>query len=443
MSEIDFFDARLVDGTGTIITLDNGDVDDISINYSQGAGVRALCNGSWGFTSVEGKFDLKNVIKSAKELSIQMNSYSPAEKIELAPVEAPVVRNAPVTKINPKDVSIEEKVELLKEIEKHARVDGVKSTNVMYAESEMIFRYCNSEGVECEYETIRTGFAVTAVAAENNKYQVGRESRFGVCGYELFDDHNAYHLAESAGKTAVELLSAENSPAGNLPVILDQELAGVFVHEAVGHASEADLVLEGNSILKDKRGESIASPLVNVIDDPTLHEYGYFPFDAEGVQSRKNTIIKDGILNSYLHSRETANKLGGIPGNFRTQGYSLPVVRMSNTYIDNGESGFEEMLEEMKSGVYLMGSRGGQVNTGEGIFQFNAEKGYLIENGEMTTLLKNVSLSGKTLEILKNVEMVGNDLKMHSGRCGKSGQLVPVADGSPHIMISKALVGGV
>lgn len=101
------------------------------------------------------------------------------------------------------------------------------------------------------------------------------------------------------------------------------------------------------------------------------------------------------------------------------------------------------MLEEMKSGVYLMGSRGGQVNTGEGIFQFNAEKGYLIENGEMTTLLKNVSLSGKTLEILKNVEMVGNDLKMHSGRCGKSGQLVPVADGSPHIMISKALVGGV
>jgi len=134
---------------------------------------------------------------------------------------------------------------------------------------------------------------------------------------------------------------------------------------------------------------------------------------------------------------------GGTPGNSRAQGYSEPVGRMSNTYIDNGDSNFDEMLEEIGNGMYLTGSRGGQVNTGEGIFQFNAEKGYLIENGEVTRLLRDVSLSGKTLEILNNVALVGNDLKMHSGRCGKSGQLAPVSDGSPHISISKALVGGV
>ena len=227
-----------------------------------------------------------------------------------------------------------------------------------------------------------------------------------------------------------------------MPVILDPELAGVFAHEAVGHASEADLVLEGGSVLENKIGEQIASPLVSVIDDPTLHEYGYYPFDAEGVQSTKTTIIKDGMMESYLHSRETAARLGGIPGHSRAQGYSMPIVRMSNTYIDNGNSKFEEMLEDIGNGMYLIGSRGGQVNTGEGVFQFNAEKGYLIENGELTTLLRDVSLSGNTLEILKNVNMVGNDLTMHSGRCGKNGQLAPVTDGSPHISITKALVGG-
>ena len=120
----------------------------------------------------------------------------------------------------------------------------------------------------------------------------------------------------------------------------------------------------------------------------------------------------------------------------------MPVVRMSNTFIDNGDSKFEEMLEEVRNGMYLVGSRGGQVNTGEGIFQFNAEKGYLIRNGELSGLLRDVSLSGNTLEILNQVTHVGNDLKMTAGRCGKAGQLVPVSDGSPHIAISKALVGG-
>jgi TldD protein len=115
---------------------------------------------------------------------------------------------------------------------------------------------------------------------------------------------------------------------------------------------------------------------------------------------------------------------------------------MSNTYIDNGNSTLEEMLEEIRNGVYLIGSRGGQVNTGEGVFQFNAEKGYLIENGKLTSLIRDVSLSGNTLEILNNVRMVGNDLTLNSGRCGKGGQLVPVTDGSPHLMVSDALVGG-
>jgi TldD protein len=441
MKDIKFYDCRVMEGSATSILLDNGKIEEISRNFTRGAGIRALCGGSWGYTAVEGEINLKKGVEAASKLAFSMNAKTPKEDVELAAIKPPEIKNLPEIKIDPRNVAIEEKVDLLKDIEAGAKVKGVNSTKVMYMESEFKLEYKSSDGVEGVYELANVGFAVSAVASENGVYQAGRESRFGY-GYELFEKENVLELAEKAGSTAVELLKAKTPKGGEMPVLLDQELAGVFAHEAVGHASEADLVLEGDSILENRIGEQIASPLVTVIDDPTLHEFGYYPFDAEGSQSRRTEIIKAGIFNSYLHSRETAAKLGGIPGNCRAQGYAMPVVRMSNTFIENGDARLEEMLEEVKNGMYLIGSRGGQVNTGEGIFQFNAEKGYIIRNGELTELVRDVSLSGKILEILNHVTLVGNDLKMNSGRCGKAGQLVPVSDGSPHLAISKALVGG-
>ena len=229
---------------------------------------------------------------------------------------------------------------------------------------------------------------------------------------------------------------------GSFPVILDQELAGVFVHEAVGHATEADIILEGGSCLEGKLGQQIGSTIVTVKDDPSLMQNGYYPFDDEGSVSQETVLVKEGILNSYLYSRETAGRMGGVPRNARAQGIDRPVVRMSNTYIANGDRKVEEIFEELGDGVYLMGSRGGQVNTAEGVFQFNAKRGYLVEKGEKTKLLRDVSLTGKILEIMKDIRAVGNDLKFNSGRCGKAGQLVPVSDGSPHLLIEKATVGG-
>ena len=443
MQSVDFFDTRIIEGTTTSIVLDNGKIEQISVNFTKGAAVRALKGGSWGFTSADGDFDIEKAIRSASELALSMNEKSPKEKVEMKEIANPVVTNPPKVKKNPLDISLEEKVRNLKEIGKNANMDGISSTSAIYSESSYKIMYTDSTGIEGKYDVTRSGFAINAVASRNGIYQAGRESRFGVTGYEIFDRYNAAELAEEAAKSALQLLDAKPARGGNMPVILDPELAGVFAHEAVGHASEADLVLEGSSVLENRIGENIASPLVTIIDDPTLHEYGYFPFDDEGSQTEETTIIKDGKLESYLHSRQTAAKLGGTPGHCRAQGHSKPIVRMSNTYIDNGDSKFEEMLEEIGDGMYLIGSRGGQVNTGEGVFQFNAEKGYLIEDGKLTTLLRDVSLSGKILEILNNIKMVGDDLKMNSGRCGKGGQLVPVTDGSPHLMISEAMVGGV
>ncbi len=424
------------------ILLDNGEIREISNNFSSGAAVRFLDGGSWGFVSLDDKDALDGALISARKLAGAARKKFPREKITLAPVEKPHLKNLPEIRESPDDISIEDKVKLLIEIEKSARIDGISSTNAVYSESRVTVGYSSSEGLDCEYTLNRIGFAISAIAQSGGNYQIGRESRFGVMGFEIFKKHDAFELARKAGNTAVELLSAKTPKAGSYPVILDQELAGVFIHEAVGHAVEADHVIEGNSILEGKIGKQIAAPCITVYDDPSLHEFGYYPFDDEGAESKKTVLIQDGVLKSFLHSRESAGKLGGSSRNARAQGYARPVIRMSNTFISPDGTKFEEMLEEIKDGIYLIGSRGGQVNPGEGVFQFNAERGFIVKNGEISTPLRDVSLSGNTLEILNSVAMVGNDLQLNSGRCGKAGQLVPVSDGAPHVMVKSAVVGG-
>jgi TldD protein len=226
-------------------------------------------------------------------------------------------------------------------------------------------------------------------------------------------------------------------------VVLDPELAGVFAHEAVGHASEGDLVQEGNSVLAKMTGESIGNDRLTIVDDPTIPEFGFEPFDAEGVAVQRTEIIRKGVVNAFLHSRETLAAVGnGIAGHARAMGAEPPLVRMSNTYIENGDSTREEIMEACKNGILLKGSRGGQVDPGRGIFQFNAEYGYLIEQGECTTMVRDVSLSGDILSTLHGILLCGNDRAMHPGYCGKGGQSVPVSDGAPHVLLDNAVVGG-
>ncbi|KAF5415689.1 MAG: hypothetical protein C5S48_05220 [Candidatus Methanogaster sp.] len=455
----DFYDIRILSGYSTSIVLDNGKIEEITNSFTSSAGIRALLGGSWGFVTTDDLANLDQALRSAEELAASINRTVPRDAVHLAPIgEAEMLTELSV-KEDPRDIPIEEKIELIRDIEQHACTDGITSTTVVYSESCAKVRYQSSEGLDLEHEVFRTGFGITAVASDGATYQSGRKSRFGVCGYELFKKYDVLALAEKAGRTAAELLHACQPEGGIVPCVLDPELAGVFIHEAVGHAAEADLVLENSSILAGKIGERIASQHVTVYDDPTMHEYGYYPFDAEGVPAKRTTLIDCGVLTSYLHSRETAGRLGGGSssagsggdssgnggsggGNARAQGCAIPIPRMSNTFIANRDMSFEEIIAELRDGVYLKGSRGGQVNTGEGIFQFNAELGYVVRNGEICEMLRDVSLSGQTLEILKNIAAVGDDLAFHSGRCGKSGQTVPVSDGSPHILVSRAMVGG-
>ncbi len=438
---MEFYDVRELDGYTTSITYDNGEVDEISEHFVTGGAVRALAGGSFGFTSVDDVTQIDHAIRDAVAIARRLDRLNPQPRIELAPIPK-IQKDVYRVKKNPAGVSLEEKQRLVKAIEDALKGNGlIKSTKVTYSESYAHSLFRSSEGDESEYDLYRTGFSCVAVAKDGDNMQMGRRSFFNAGGYEIFDQCDPIRLAKEAKEEAIALLKAGSPPSGHYNVILDQELAGVFIHEAVGHASEADTVLEGDSCIEGMIGQAVGSELVTVRDDPTLVRYGYYPYDSEGVPSQGTTIIEKGVLKAYLNSRETAAKLGGHPGNARAGGLMRPVVRMSNTFIDNGDMTREEVFEGV-DGIYLKGSRGGQVNTGEGIFQFNAVMGYLVKNGEIKEPIRDVSISDSTLKTLKNITRVANDLKFHSGRCGKSGQGVPVADGSPHILVKDAVVGG-
>ncbi|HPT37699.1 MAG TPA: TldD/PmbA family protein, partial [Methanothrix sp.] len=424
--EYEFYDVRVLQGSRTRIVLDNGKLEEIAQAPFQGAAVRALCRGAWGFVTTDHVTDLDREIDSARQIARKINGH---EDLKLAFSTPGKSMTVPVKK-DPGNLSLEEKVAILREIEDAARVKGVTSTQAVYSEMDTIIHYQNSEGLDLESKMTRVGFFISAVAHRDGIYQTDAEVRSGVGGLEVLERQDPIALAREVGTTAVSLLDAAAPKGGTYPVVLDQELAGVFVHEAVGHACEGDIILEGDSCLEGKLGQKIGSELVTVKDDPSIMQNGYYPFDDEGSLAQETVLVENGVLSSFLNSRETAARLGGVARNARSEGLDRPIVRMSNTYIANGDWKKEEILQELGNGVYLAGSRGGQVSTGEGVFQFNAKRGYLIENGEKTRLLRDVSLSGKILETLLHVQAVGDDLKFNGGRCGKAGQLVPVSDGS-------------
>ncbi|CAJ35870.1 TldD/PmbA family protein [Methanocella arvoryzae] len=440
----DFFDVREMYGYTTAIVYDNGEIDEISTHFVSGAAARAIVGGSYGFTTADDPSKAKEAIETAIQLAKRLDRINPRKKIEMAPIPKGGKEVYRVKK-NPGDVSMSQKQDLLKSIEDAMRERDknglIKSTRLNYSEAFSHNIHYTSSGERIEYDMYRTGFSCSAVAGEGSALQVGRRSYFNVGGFEIFDQCDPVELAREAVDEVYALLSAKPAPSGKFDVICDPELAGVFIHEAVGHASEADTVLDGDSCLEGRIGQQIGSELVTVKDDPTLLKYGYYPYDSEGVPSHSKTLIENGVMKAYLNSRETAAKLGGAPGNARAGGLARPVVRMSNTFIDNGELSKDEVFEGV-NGIYLKGSRGGQVNTGEGVFQFNAVMGYLLKDGKIGDCIRDVSLSGNTLKTLNNIVRVGNDLDFHSGRCGKAGQGVPVGDGSPHILIKDAVVGG-
>ncbi|WP_048057888.1 TldD/PmbA family protein [Methanothermococcus okinawensis] len=443
-----YCDIRAGFGESNNIVLKDGNIDEISSGMGAGVSVRVLYKNGWGYAT-SNKIDLdeiKELIQKAYKIAKISNENSKKTVIlkDVKTYEDYVISNA---KINPKNVEIEEKKEYLMLAHKYMTDDNnnpnnknkIVSTSVAYSDAVGHSLFINSEGTRIEKENIRVLMYMTAVAKDST-LQYASE-RLGGDGFEVIKEGNVTQKAKYAKDRALRLLGAKPCPKGEFNVILDPELAGVFIHEAVGHASEADLVLQNDSVFKDKIGEVVGSQYVSVIDNPLIEDsFGYYKYDDEGVKGRETKIIEDGVLKNYLHTRETAGRLNmEITGNARAQGLNKPLVRMSNTYIKPGDWKFDELLQDTKNGIFLKGSRGGQVDTGKGLFQFNAVEAFLIENGELTTPLRDAGLSGEILNILHNIDAVSDEFKLSVGYCGKNGQSVPVGDGGGSVRTKTVL----
>ena len=437
--KVDYMDIRFGMGDNTSILMKDGNVDEINTGMSLGARIRVLNNGAWGFAYTTDLSKIDEITETALKLSKSLKGDVKLSESEIIKDKIEVDVKIPF-----KDVSIEEKKDIMKEANDAATIYKVNSTTVSYSDSEVNELFMNSEGSEIQVKTDRVRMALNASATDGEIIQFGHGSLGGVKGFEVISEVDIEEFGRNIGEKAVRLLDAKPAPSGQFPVIADPELTGVLIHEALGHATEGDLILQNDSILKGKIGEKIASDIVNIFDDASRKDgFGYYPYDVEGVKTKPNQLVKDGKLISLLNSRETAAKLGMTSsGNARSIISDQPIVRMSNTYLQPGDNKFEELIEDISDGIYLKGSRGGQVDTGKGIFQFNAAEGYLIKNGEIATPLRDVSLSGNILETLKNIDAIGNDFKLSVGFCGKDGQTAPVGDGGPHTRILDALVGG-
>lgn len=398
-----------------------------SSGSSHGMSARVLQDGSWGFAS--GTDAVERLLEKASRLSalgkgtIGLSSPEPVQKKFESPHRM---------------VDAEVQVKELLEASNAMSAKGISSRIISCSDVQATTEFYNSEGSEIIQETGYTYLSCSSIAREGQIIQRGSERAWSE---KSFSEIDVLKTANDSREKALRLVKAAPPPKGRFTVALDPEMTGVLSHEALGHACEADAISDKESILAGRVGEMIGSELVTIVDDPTAKDFGHYEYDDEGVKAQKAVLLESGKLKGYMSSRETAKRLG-IPlnGHARAQDYSsVPVVRMSNTYFQKGESPLEEIFDF--EGVYLKGMRGGSVDTFSGGFMFKAEEAYMVLRGEKSKLMRDVTITGNILQTLKDVEAVGDDFGTSPGICGKFGQEAPVSDGGPHIRIRNVAIG--
>jgi TldD protein len=289
--------------------------------------------------------------------------------------------------------------------------------------------------------------SVTVIAEQKGRREVGSAGGGGRFGLAYFDDVVIAQYVDEAVKAALTNLEARPAPAGEMTVVLGPGWPGILLHEAIGHGLEGDFNRKGSSAFSGRIGERVAAKGVTVLDDGTLTDRrGSLNVDDEGNTTQRNVLIEDGILKGYIQDAMNARLMGVKPtGNGRRESYAaIPMPRMTNTYMLNGDKSPEEIVASIKKGLYATNFGGGQVDITSGKFVFSASEAFWVENGKILYPVKGATLVGSGPECLKRVSMIGNDMKLDSGvgTCGKEGQSVPVGVGQPTLRIDGLTVGG-
>ncbi len=437
-----FADLYFEHTTTTQIVLENNRFEKAVSGTDTGVGLRSIYGDFSTAYAYSNDLRYTNLMALAQELNRLTGSSLKKVVIndlkEVPPVEI---------KKNPLAVPLKEKASLVKRANDVARGYSPKvvQTQVIYQDILKKITIINTEGQWITGERIYTLLAVQVVAREGDIIQTGYEPLGGHIGLEIFEKTPPEEIALKAAQRALLMLSARKAPGGTMPVVLSSEAGGTMIHEAVGHGLEADLAEEGFSVYAGRIGEQVASPLITVIDDPSiLYQRGFYQFDDEGVFPQKTVLIEKGILKTFLYDRLSAMKAGvESNGHGRRESYRFrPIPRMSNTYIAPGNHRPEEIIRSVEKGLFVKKMGGGQVDTISGNFVFEIAEGYLIEKGLLGEPVRGATISGNGPQILQTIDMVGNDIGFAIGTCGKDGQGVPVSDAQPTLRIPEIVVGG-
>jgi TldD protein len=446
-SRADYTEIRVERTWSSAVAFRGRRVETATVSEDQGGFVRVLNKGcGWGIASFTSLDELPSMVARAHELSRAIRLEEPIRLAETEPQTGDAVLDLDG---DVRGVSLAEKKKLLEAYNGAmlAVSASVVDTQASYRDEVSEVWFVSSEGAalyQLRPEVVVSG---TAIARRNGTIEKGLESiglRKGWRSVHGFEDRFAV-----VARRAVELLNAPRVRGGAYPVILDNELSGVFIHEAFGHLSEADFVYENPQAREMMTlGRKFGKPVLNVGDngaEPGLR--GTLPYDDEGTPTQDTPLIREGILVGRLHSRETAAKLGERPtGNARAISFRHPpIVRMTNTYIAPGKRGvgFQDLIRDIKLGVYACGAFGGQTMLEN--FSFTAAWGHMIRDGQVAELVKDVVLAGNLFQTLDRIDHIAGDFTWNQmgGGCGKGGQFpLPVTEGAPHVRIEEALVGG-
>ena len=425
------------------ITLDDEKITNLNTGTDEGAGIRIIKEGKtiFGYTNdvtYEGlkklveKLNIKNIQKEFKKITLDY-------KLQ----EAPMMFKKDIA-----EEKIEKKIKLLKNGNKVGREITKKEViqfTGRYSDVSKNTIILNSEGKYTKEKLNRSVLSFTTILKEGKEIQTGYESKGTTEGFEFFENGIEVKIAKEAVRIAETMLKAEAPISGKMDVIIAGKAGGTMIHEACGHGLELDLVQDDISIYRGLKNKKVANEKVTVIDSGVEASFfGTTYFDDEGNKTEKSILIENGILKKYMNNRVTAKKEKvDFTGNGRRESYKhIPIPRMRNTYIEAGNDSLEEMLMDIKKGIYVTKMGGGQVDTVTGDFIFSAMEAYIIQNGEIKNPIRNVSLIGNGKDVLKNIVAVGNDIGFTLGMCGKGGQGMPVTSGQPTIKIKEMTVGG-
>ena len=431
--------------TSTSVALSDRKVNRAHTSTDLGVGVRVVVGDQVGYAYTE-DLSRASMLRAAGIAAQIARDARGSIAVNASPLQLPDYY--PVDR-SWSDVDMDERVPLIRRWEQQAfdADQRIHRVQVSLADTDKRILVVRADGRRAADYRPMTRAWVSCTAVDGDKREGGSYNVASRGGLDFYDEGRQHRLVHHAVARATRALSATSPPAGEMPVVMAAGSSGILLHEAIGHGMEADFNRKGISIFADRIGKQIAPSEVTIVDDATLpHARGSINVDDEGSPTEKTTLVREGKLVSYLHDRISARHFGVQPtGSGRRESFRHPVLpRMRATYMEAGPHDPQAIIASVKKGLYCESFQNGQVQIGAGDFAFYVRQGYLIEDGKLTTPVKDVNLIGNGPQVLETIEMVGNDLQVDEGgwTCGKDGQSVPVSQGMPTVKVSKLSVGG-